>query len=63
MRGREIGKFDLVKWILAVDEDVLGIYRYREHGGLFGDVYEGHIELYWSVIGLIAQLIDTRSKH
>jgi hypothetical protein len=48
-----------IKWILAVDEDILGTYRYREHGGLFGNVYQGHIELYWSVIGLIAQLIDT----
>jgi hypothetical protein len=56
---REIAKFDLVKWILAVDEDVLGVYRYREHEGFLGIVYEGHIELYWSVIGLIAQLIDT----
>jgi hypothetical protein len=55
---REIGKFDLVKWILAVDEDVLGVYRYAEQGGLYGNVYQGHIELYWSVIGLVAQLID-----
>jgi len=37
----------------------LGSYRYREHGGLFGNVYEGHIELYWSIIGLVAQLINT----
>jgi hypothetical protein len=48
---REIAKFDLVKWILAVDGDVLGIYRYSEHEGLFANVYEGRIELYWSVIG------------
>lgn len=55
---REIGKFDLAKWILEVNEDVLGTYDHREHGGLHGNVYEGRVELYWSIIGLVAQLID-----
>jgi hypothetical protein len=41
------GQFDIVKWILEIDEDVLGAYFYNGH-----PVY---IELYWAVIGFVAQ--------
>jgi hypothetical protein len=54
--------FNLTEWILNVDEDVLGIYRYRlpkayqttfdaPRPTRLGDP---QIELYWAVIGLIA---------
>ena len=43
--------FNLVEWILAVNDDVLGAYFYSRKST------RTHIELYWGVIGLIAQLI------
>jgi hypothetical protein len=57
---RESARFNLAKWILDVQEDVLGSYRYtlpdprrpferRRH--------DPWIELYWAVIGLFARLI------
>ena len=49
---------DPVKRILAVDEDVLGCYRYIVPTGLFQENHrDGTIELYWGVIGLIAQML------
>src|SRR5207302_578999 len=52
--------FDLVCHILAVDEDVLGVYRFSPHE--VSDTGEasrgnGEISLYWGVIGLIARAL------
>lgn len=47
----ESQRVNLVKWILEVDDDVLGLYRYAP--GRNGE-REG-VELYWGVIGLIAR--------
>jgi len=60
-----LDKQDPVTKILAVNEDILGVYRYRtgrnEHGQeLFEptwDPFDGKIELYWAVIGLIARML------
>ena len=38
---KEVQKFNLAKWILEVDEDVLGRYVYRISASLFGETYEG----------------------
>jgi hypothetical protein len=40
-------QFDFVRWILDVDEDVLGLYTIREE----------RIDLYWGVIGLVAKML------
>jgi hypothetical protein len=47
------GRFDLVRHILEVDEDVLGVYRPQAH---FDGRPQG-IELYWGVIGLVAEVL------
>lgn len=52
----EIGKFNLARWIFDVNQDVLGIYRYRLPSELFDDPSNANIELYWAVIGLVAKL-------
>ncbi len=57
---RESQKFDLAKWILEVDEDVLGTYRYTlPHCDKSGNLIrrDPWIELYWGVIGLLAQIL------
>jgi hypothetical protein len=46
-------QFELTKFILRVEEDVLGIYRDKSIG-LF-DEPEPQIDLYWGVIGLVAR--------
>src|SRR5262249_10773202 len=46
----EAEKTDLVRWMLEVDEDVLGVYQY----GCIDGFPESSIELYWTVIGLCA---------
>jgi hypothetical protein len=46
-------QFELTKFILRVEEDVLGIYRDKRIG-LF-DEPEPQIDLYWGVIGLVAR--------
>ena len=46
----EAEKADLVRWMLEVDEDVLGVYEY----GCIDGFPESSIELYWSVIGVCA---------
>ncbi|RPH52313.1 MAG: hypothetical protein EHM85_03435 [Desulfobacteraceae bacterium] len=43
-----IQKYDIVDWILKIDADVLGAYFFKR---------PAHIELYWAVIGLVAQSI------
>jgi hypothetical protein len=46
-----------VKKLLAVDEDVLGAYWYSPRE--WGREPRSNIELYWGVIGLIAQMLGT----
>ena len=41
---KEVQKFNLAKWILEVDEDVLGRYVYRISASLFGETYEGQAD-------------------
>jgi hypothetical protein len=54
----EAGKFDLLKWMLEVNEDILGIYRYSPMSGRrLRSGMEGEIELYWGVIGLVSRLL------
>src|SRR4030095_13125762 len=54
----EANKFDLLKWLLAVNEDILGIYRYSAISGRkLRNGVEGEIELYWGIIGLISRLL------
>jgi hypothetical protein len=48
-----LSKFELTKFILRVDQDVLGVYFDRNQS-LFGEP-EPCIELYWGVIGLVAR--------
>lgn len=51
----EAEKLNLVRWILEVDEDVLGAYEY---GAIdFGP--DGRISLYWGVIGVCAGWLGT----
>lgn len=56
-------EFDLVKKIMAVDEDILGIFRYKvgqdsyNNSGDFmnySESYNADITLYWGIIGLVA---------
>lgn len=57
---RESSAFNLAKWILDIDEDVLGTYRFvlpnpqRPNERRRQDPW---IELYWAVIGLFARLM------
>lgn len=58
----EAEQADPVKAMLNVNADVLGMYRYRvvkpgPLGEMAGDPLSGNIELYWAVIGLIAELL------
>ena len=46
----EAEKVDLVRWILEVDEDVLGVYEY----GSFDFGPDACIGLHWGVIGVCA---------
>jgi hypothetical protein len=50
---QRLATFDLTKFILRVNEDVLGVYRYNVHNDY--DNPNSRIELYWGVIGLIAR--------
>jgi hypothetical protein len=50
---QRLATFDLTKFILRVNEDVLGVYRYNVHNDY--DDPNPRIELYWGVIGLIAR--------
>jgi hypothetical protein len=54
---QEVQRFDLAKWILEINEDVLGAYCYYVSGNSRPERLESHIELYWSVIGLFAQIL------
>lgn len=45
---KKLNEFGLTKFILRVNSDVLGIYRYRANTG-------SRIELYWGIIGLVAR--------
>jgi hypothetical protein len=50
---QRLATFDLTKFILRVNEDVLGVYRYKVRHDY--DDPDPKIELYWGVIGLIAR--------
>lgn len=50
---REAEKLDLVRWILEVDEDVLGVYEY----GSFTFGPDAGISLHWGIIGVCAGLL------
>jgi hypothetical protein len=54
-----LDRADPVRRILEVNEDVLGRYVYRlpPTGAYYNDPWDGRIELYWGVIGLIAGLL------
>jgi hypothetical protein len=52
---RETERLDLVRWILEVDEDVLGVYEY----GSFDFGPDAGISLYWAVIGMCAGWLGT----
>lgn len=57
---RMIQDFDLVKWILEVNQDILGIYKYRVSQGsplFFKPKTVAKIEIYWGAIGLVSQSI------
>ncbi len=49
---KRLDEFDLTKFILRVNEDVLGRYTYRVRP--YSDHPNPTIELYWGVIGLVA---------
>ncbi|MBI3800826.1 MAG: hypothetical protein HY268_28095 [Deltaproteobacteria bacterium] len=62
---KEVQKFNLVEWVLEINEDVLGTYHYKKPPHKTGQLLfiaeeskEKWINLYWGVIGLIAQLLD-----
>jgi hypothetical protein len=50
---KKLSEFELTKFILRVDSDVLGVYRYRVHE--YYDEPDPKIELYWGIIGLVAR--------
>lgn len=65
---RRLDTSDPVKKILAVNQDVLGTYTYQIHPPeyrhdyyqrqfFYTDPLQGHIELYWAIIGLIAGML------
>jgi hypothetical protein len=50
---RKLNEFQLTRFILQVNSDVLGVYRYRSE--VLWDNPEPKIELYWGIIALIAR--------
>ena len=52
---KKLNEFELTKFILAINEDVLGVYQYKLRSGAAYDEPEPRIDLYWGVIGLIAR--------
>jgi hypothetical protein len=50
---KKLSEFELTKFILRVNKDVLGVYRYRVHEHY--DEPDPKIELFWGVIGLVAR--------
>ena len=57
----EAAKFDLLKKVFAIDEDVLGLYSYRlsTQEGLFDSEPSPNVraDLYWGVIGLVSKVL------
>lgn len=56
---------DPVTKLLEVNEDVLGVYRYRlpDPESIYPqDPFSGRIELYWGVIGLIAAMLGVSAE-
>lgn len=59
IRAARVGDFDLVRHILAVDDDVLGHYEYStEEAIAYYPNVRSQIRLYWGVVGLVAQALD-----
>jgi hypothetical protein len=52
-----IRDFDLAAWILEVNEDVLGAYMYQVLPAIPAERLESHIEIYWAIVGLMAQIL------
>lgn len=50
---RKLNEFELTRFILRVNSDVLGIYQYRVDK--LWDNPEPRIELYWGIVGLVAR--------
>jgi hypothetical protein len=50
---KKLNEFQLTKFILKANEDILGVYRYQKPRSY--DDPKPKIELYWGVIGLVAQ--------
>ncbi len=59
---QEVQRFDLAKWILEINEDVLGAYCYHVSSNGPPEKLESHIELCWSVIGLFAQILGVSAE-
>lgn len=57
----QLKTFDLAEFILSVNKDVLGVYRYKCQNRF--DDPQPRIELYWGVIGLIARDLAIDPEH
>ncbi len=61
---------DPVRFVLSVNEDILGVYRYyvpvvgKQRGRYdeYAELRECSIELYWGVIGLLAIMLDVTTE-
>lgn len=52
---------DPLRDILAVEDDILGVYHYDNPGLLFDDdkyINKAEIKIYWGVVGLVSQILD-----
>jgi hypothetical protein len=54
-----IGKFDLTRHILSVNEDVLGVFQFHPREGEHGykKSYRTDAKLYWGVLGLVSRAL------
>jgi hypothetical protein len=50
---KKLAEFDLTRFILGVNEDVLGCYKYQIQP--YWDHPRPRIELYWGIIGIVAR--------
>ncbi len=59
---KQVQAFDFAAWLLEVNEDVLGAYHYEVNSFLPPERLQSHIELYWGVIGLMAQVLGVTTE-
>lgn len=59
---KHVQSFDFAAWLLEVNEDVLGAYHYEVNPILPPERLQSHIELYWGVIGLMAQVLGVTTE-